>query len=112
MKYKNAKKVLPESLLEQIQHYVQGEYIYIPSKNIVPRPLTDYGIETMKRDEHIYTKHLEGMKNIELAKKYSLSESSIRRIIINQRKRHAIFFLAYCRRKRHLILQMKNGLKC
>ena len=86
MKYKNATKVLPNELIEQIQQYVQGEYVYIPIKDReVDMNITEYAIEIQKRDEHIYTKHLEGMKNIELAKRYSLSESSIRRIIIKQR---------------------------
>lgn len=50
--------------------------------------MTEYKVEIQKRDGHIYTKHLEGIKNNELAKMYSLSESSIRRIIINVRKRY------------------------
>ncbi len=87
MRYRNATKVLPNELIEQIQQYVQGEYIYIPIKDReVDNNITEYAIEIQKRDERIYTKHLEGMKNVELAEKYSLSESSIRRIIIKQRK--------------------------
>lgn len=35
MKYKNATKVLPNELIEQIQQYVQGEYVYIPI-NVAP----------------------------------------------------------------------------
>ena len=31
MKYKNAKDIFPENLLRQIQKYVSGELIYIPS---------------------------------------------------------------------------------
>lgn len=77
MKYKNAKRVLPESLIEQIQQYVQGEYIYIPSKKEGPRPLTDYGIETRKRDEHIYTKHLEWMKYIEVKQIYAKKQHNV-----------------------------------
>ena len=87
LRYTNATQVLPLELIEQIQEYVQGEYIYIPIKSgKADANMTDYAIEIQKRDEHIYTKHLEGMKNIELAHRYSLSESSIRRIIIKQRK--------------------------
>lgn len=87
MRYKNATKVLPDELIEKIQQYVQGEYIYIPIKDReADTHMTDYAIEIQKRDAHIYTKHLEGMNNMDLAKSYSLSESSIRRIIIKQRK--------------------------
>ena len=87
LRYKNATKVLPDELIEKIQQYVQGEYIYIPIKDReADTHMTDYAIEIQKRDAHIYTKHLEGMNNMDLAKSYSLSESSIRRIIIKQRK--------------------------
>ncbi len=34
MKYKNASKVLPEHLLLEIQQYVQGEYLYIPTQQL------------------------------------------------------------------------------
>ena len=30
MKYKNAKKVLPEKLVDEVQKYIQGEYLYVP----------------------------------------------------------------------------------
>ena len=87
MKYKNANDVLPEDLLVLVQEYIQGEYIYIPvrEKQIVKSP-TDYKTELEKRDVHIYTKYLEGMSNKQLSQIYNLSESSIRRIIVRQRK--------------------------
>ena len=86
MKYRNANNVLPEELIEQIQEYVQGDYIYIPIKDKCCEYATDYKMELEKRDAHIYTKYLEGMSNRQLSKLYHLSESSIRRIIIKQRK--------------------------
>lgn len=88
MKYKNAVKILPPDLIEQLQQYVQGEYLYVPIKGReVHTNMTDYALEVQKRDEHIYTNHLQGVSNAELAHKYALSESSIRRIIIKERKR-------------------------
>lgn len=87
MKYTNATHVLPNELLELIQEYVEGEYLYIPIKNkyesVNP---TDYKTELEKRDAHIYRRHLEGVENKRLAEIYNLSESSIRRILIKQRK--------------------------
>ena len=47
---------------------------------------TEYEQELIKRNEHIYTKSLEGISNSELANMYHLSASSIRRSIIDQRK--------------------------
>ncbi len=88
MKYKNAAKILPPEMIEQLQQYVQGEYLYIPIKEReVHSNMTDYALEVQKRDEHIYTNHLQGVSNAELAHKYALSESSIRRIISKERKR-------------------------
>ena len=87
MKYKNANDVLPKELLVMVQEYIQGEYIYVPvkDKHIAEFP-TDYKTELEKRDAHIYTKYLEGMSNKQLSQIYNLSESSIRRIIVKQRK--------------------------
>lgn len=91
MKYKNANDVLPSELLEQIQEYVQGEYLYIPVKEKFTSEVpTEYKIELEKRDIHIYTKYLEGLSNKRLAEIYNLSESSIRRIIIKQRKGYTV----------------------
>lgn len=89
MKYKNAKNIFPDDILEELQKYVQGEYVYIPIKDKAANTnITEYGMEVQKRDEHIYTKSLEGLSKRELSQIYCLSESSIRRIIINQRKRY------------------------
>ena len=93
MNYKNANNILPENLVQEIQRYVQGEYIYIPIKdkatNTAP---TEYIIELKKRNEHIFTKSLEGVSNRELANMYHLSESSIRRIIVEQRKGYKMMY--------------------
>lgn len=87
MKYKNANDVLPKELLVLVQEYIQGEYIYVPvkDKHIAESP-TKYKTELKKRDAHIYTKYLEGMNHKQLSQIYNLSESSIRRIIVKQRK--------------------------
>ncbi len=87
MNYKNANHILPDRLVQEIQQYVQGEYIYIPIKDkVMNTSPTEYEQELIKRNEHIYTKSLEGISNSELANMYHLSASSIRRIIIEQRK--------------------------
>lgn len=89
MKYRNGRNLLPSTLLEEIQKYVQGEYIYIPIRDKREKEApTEYMLERKKRDEMIYEKSLEGVKNRELSQRYHLSESSIRRIILQQRKRY------------------------
>ena len=51
MKYRNAKDILPAELVDAIQQHVQGEYIYIPTKQGVrPSHPTEYGMELRRRD--------------------------------------------------------------
>lgn len=91
MKYKNANSILPAELIESIQKYVQGEYIYIPIKEKQePSIPSEYSYELQKRNAHIYTNSLQGINNKQLSETYHLSESSIRRILINQRKGYEI----------------------
>ncbi len=91
MKYKNAEKILPPHLVEEIQKYVQGVFLYVPKKDKqTKRAVTEYKIELEKRNNRIYKMHLEGVSNKQLAKNFSLAQSSIRRILIEQRKRFEI----------------------
>lgn len=67
MKYKNAKEVLPPQLLEEVQKYIQGAFLYVPQKErATERAVTEYRIELEKRNARIYTLHLEGMSNSRL----------------------------------------------
>ena len=34
MKYINAKDILPNALVKELQNYIQGGYIYVPIKHI------------------------------------------------------------------------------
>jgi Ser/Thr protein kinase RdoA (MazF antagonist) len=87
MNYKNANHILPDRLVQEIQQYIQGQYIYIPIKDkVMNTTSTEYKQELKKRNEHIYTKSLVGVSNRELADKYHLSASSVRRIVIEQKK--------------------------
>lgn len=89
MKYKNAAEVLPPELIGQIQEYIQGAFLYIPKKEKqAHRAVTEYRLELDKRNLRIYKMHLEGMTNGQLAQNFSLAQSSIRRILIGQRKRY------------------------
>lgn len=53
MKYKNAVAVLPTELIEEIQKYIQGEFLYIPKKDKqTHRAVTEYKIELEKRNKN------------------------------------------------------------
>lgn len=89
MKYVNAKNILPQKLVDEIMEYVDGVYIYIPKKdsNIKPRERSnDYKIEMKIRDINIYEHYLIGMSYEDIATMYCLSEKSIRRIVLSQKK--------------------------
>ncbi len=86
MKYKNAAEVFPKELVQLLQQYVQGQYVYIPAVQKSPRHSTAYRMELQKRNAHIYTGSLEGISHRRLAQLYHLSEPSIRRILIQKRK--------------------------
>ncbi len=90
MKYINGGDILPPELLEILQDYAQGQYIYIPKKDETKNRWGNkprYRIELEKRNSHIYTKYLEGRKIGEIAELYHLSQPSIRRIIAESRKK-------------------------
>lgn len=84
MKYENAQNILPDDILNQLQQYVDGIYLYIPKKDNSKKSWgQDSGIkrELAKRNCEIYEKFLEGISVKELARNYYLTENSIRRII-------------------------------
>ncbi|MBQ7360037.1 MAG: hypothetical protein IJW63_08080 [Lachnospiraceae bacterium] len=86
MSYLRAEDVLPKKLLETIQQYVNGQTIYIPSKEKqVWGSSTDTRQILQTRNEKIYKEYLGGISTIGLAEAYSLSVKSIQRIIREQK---------------------------
>ena len=84
MGYRKAEEILPMEIIELIQQYVDGENIYIPRKAENRREWgagTRIKQELVKRNEQICQDYLAGVKRVELAGKYYLSEKSIQRIL-------------------------------
>jgi Mor family transcriptional regulator len=89
MSYVKAIEVLPEEVLELIQKYVEGEYIYIPKKECNRKPwgeATKTKRETYDRNSEIYNKYKEGLSIKVLSEMYYLSPKSIQRIILIMKK--------------------------
>ena len=86
MSYIKAEDILPEELIEKIQQYVDGKYIYIPrkagSRNAWGHATT-YRAELAQRNHSIRADHSRGLDVAALCEKYHLSEKSIRRILHN-----------------------------
>ncbi|QAT41569.1 CD3324 family protein [Clostridium sp. JN-9] len=86
MSYIKEIDVLPEELLELIQNYIDGEYIYIPRKECNRRTwgeTTESKREISIRNSEIYKKYKEGISVRALSEMYYLSPKSIQRIISN-----------------------------
>ena len=84
MGYIKAEEILPNEIIELIQQYVDGQNIYIPRKaenRQVWGSNTQVRQELFVRNQAIYKDYRSGMKVVELACKYYLSEKSIQRII-------------------------------
>lgn len=89
MKYINGQDFLPTELLDLLQDYVQGTYVYIPKREETKRrwgEQTNYIMELKHRNKLIYQRHLEGVSTSNLITIFNLSSSSIRRIILQGRK--------------------------
>ena len=84
MKYINANAILPDMLVEELQKYVQAGYIYIPAKDEQHKSwgeLSGYRKEPAKRNAIIIMEYKNGVSVAELADRYFLSVSAIRKII-------------------------------
>lgn len=87
MKYEKAQDILPSNIIEILQQYVEGGYIYIPKKNKKSwGENTNTKRELKKRNKEIVIKYSSGKSVKDLAKEYYLTESSIRRIIRSLKK--------------------------
>lgn len=84
MQYKKATHILPKDLLEQVQSYVDGEYLYIPR---VTEKKKEWGSSTAtrkeleRRNQAIYRDYLAGVRIKAIAERYFLSSKSIQRIV-------------------------------
>ncbi len=84
MKYINANAILPDMLVEELQKYVQAGYIYIPAKDEQHKSwgeLSGYRKKLEKRNASIVMEYQNGVSMAELADRYFLSVSAIRKII-------------------------------
>lgn len=84
MKYIKADSILPVTLVEELQNYIQGGYIYIPSKKDNKKKwgeLSGYKLEIKQRNIKIKKDYQQGKSIDELADSYCLSVYSIKKII-------------------------------
>ena len=89
MRYARAQDILPQELLEQLQGYIDGAYLYVPRKEenrLAWGERTQSKQETAARNREILSKAEAGMDPAALAEEYFLTEKTIRRIIQKERQ--------------------------
>lgn len=88
MKYVNVNTILPETLITEIQKYVQGEMIYIPKKE---KEHVQWGSRSGarklldERNEAIKQAFQNGAPIPELADEYFLSIDTIKKIVYTKK---------------------------
>lgn len=86
MRYIRADEILPPELLEAVQKYIDGQLIYIPSKE-----KQEWGSVTAsrkyycERNREIFLEWKAGASTEELSLHFSLSEKSVQRILRQQK---------------------------
>ncbi|MDA5561243.1 CD3324 family protein [Exiguobacterium sp. MMG028] len=84
MKYVNAQHILPEHLLREVQQYVQGETLYVPTPTHTKRKwgTVNGGKQLLEeRNEAIRAAFRNGERIDSLAMSYHLATHTIRKIV-------------------------------
>lgn len=90
MRYEKAQNILPEDVVEIIQQYIDGGYLYIPRKCENRKAWGENsGVkdELIDRNKEIYNSFKKGTSVKSLSEKYYLTEHTIRRIIREVKKK-------------------------
>lgn len=93
MKYENAKELLPEGLLKEVQKYAGGKLLYIPVENESKSwgEVSGYRQKLLKRNVMISNRYKAGATLSELAEEYFLSLDSIKKIVYGKKEKKLLF---------------------
>ena len=89
MKYENANDILPSYIIEILQEYIDGKYLYIPRKENNKKSWGEesgFRQELNNRNRKIIKEYNNGKTVKEISKDYYVTEHSIRRIIRDNNK--------------------------
>ena len=87
MKYKNAAEILPPGLLRDVQRYIEGELLYIPRSDAKQEWGAVSGSKKFYLERNSQSRELfRGGRSVEeLARKFGLSGSTIKKIIYQKK---------------------------
>ncbi|WP_197029589.1 CD3324 family protein [Butyrivibrio sp. AE3004] len=87
MKYENAKNILPEKLLEEVQKYAEGKVIYIPKKESAKGwgEASGYRKRLNKRNSIICNRYSAGHSIMEIAEEFYLSPETIKKLVYGKK---------------------------
>lgn len=88
MKYKNAAEILPPGLLREIQCFTEGELLYIPRSESKQEWGAVSGSKEfyLERNSQIRELFYGGIPVKELADRFGLSDSTVKKIIYRKNK--------------------------
>ncbi|ERJ10909.1 CD3324 family protein [Haloplasma contractile] len=89
MDYKKAKRILPKDLLDEVQKYIQGEYLYIPKADGSRKKWGEKSgtrKELVERNQAIRHEFSQGKSIDELSDEYYLAVNTIKKIIYSKSK--------------------------
>lgn len=89
MRYEKAQNILPKDVVELIQQYIDGGYLYIPTKCDNKKAWGENSgtkVNLKKRNSEIFNRYNEGVSVKDLTEQYYLTEHSIRRIIRQEKE--------------------------
>ena len=84
MHHINARDLLPDGLVKELQRYIQGGYLYVPIDPAQQKhwgEASGYRQELQQRNRRIVEEFRNGASMEELAERYFLSVYAIRKII-------------------------------
>ena len=93
MKYENAKDILPEQLLAEVQKYAGGKLLYIPVEDGTKSwgEVSGYRQKLLKRNVMISNRYKAGETLSELAEEYFLSLDSVKKIVYGKKEKALLF---------------------
>ena len=95
MNYLNAKEVLPPELFKEIQKYAGGNLLYVPLAEEKEKTWGEVSGQKQyyrKRNRMLQNKYLYGVSVEELAKEYSLSRETVKKIVYEKKGRDELKF--------------------